>query len=303
MTFFSNYLWISFFYGFSGFFTAICNISIMVYIAHIIPAKIKGKALGIIVTGNGFAIIFAGFLVPYIDSSFLASSWKVNWIIFAILTILIAFYSKYGLKQHDIKQQQTEQNELPLKLLKSSKFYKISFLYLIFGITYVVYVTFFVTASIEKYDISSFQSGYFWSILGFMSLFSGPVFGYLADKIGVYKTLIIIYCFQTIANAILALDLSSNFLFISAVLFGVTAWAIPALITLLSSQEFGAKNTVKVFSLATLIFAFGQVIGPIGAGYIYDIKNDFSNVFLICAILTLTGTIFSFIFSLKQKKV
>ncbi len=161
---------------------------------------------------------------------------------------------------------------------------------------------FFVTAAIDKYEISVYTSGYFWALLGFMSLFSGPVFGSLADKIGAYKTLIIIYIFQTFANLILALDLSVHYVWVSAVLFGTSAWAIPSLITLLCSQEFGIHHTAKVFSTATLIFALGQVAGPIGAGFIYDLNSDFSAVFLVGAILTLTAAITSFIFSRKTKK-
>lgn len=302
MTLFSNYLLVSFFYTLCGFFIAISNVSIMVYISHIVPINIKGKALGIIVTGNGAAIIFSGFLVPFLDSSFLNSSWKINWLIFAFLTIVISFLVNYGLNQHDNKQKESQHNEEKLSLLKSYKFYKISSLYLIFGITYVVYVTFFVTASIDKYSINRYESGYFWSLLGFMSLFSGPIFGSIADKIGAYKTLIIIFSFQTISNLILTLNLGSNSLWVSAILFGLSVWAIPSLITLLSSVEFGVQNTAKVFSLATLIFAFGQIVGPVGAGYIYDINNDFSNVFIISTFLTFLGVIFSFIFSLKQKK-
>lgn len=301
MIFFNDYVFISFFYMLSGFFAALSNVSIMIYIAHIIPSHIKGKALGITVTGIGFAIIFSGFIVPQIQSFIPESAWKTNWAVFSSLILLISFFVKSGLKQHDNKQHQSSDEKNSKEILKSSKFFRISFLYLVFGITYVVYVTFFVTASIEKYDISSYEAGYFWSVLGCMALISGPIFGHLSDKIGAYKTLIIIYTFLTFSNIILASNLSSNFLWISAILFGMSAWAIPSLITLLSAQEFGVENTAKVFSLATLVFASGQIIGPIGAGYIYDIKGDFSTVFILCAAITCTAALFSFIFTYKQK--
>lgn len=300
MTLFSDYLLISLFYTLTGFFTAVSNVSIMVYIAHVIPSNMKGKALGIIVTGNGLAIIFSGFLVPLIDNNFLVSSWKINWIIFAFLTFLIAFIVRYGLSSHDNKAVE-QKEEKPLKVFSSKKFYKIALLYFIFALTYVVYVTFFVTASIEKYDINIDKSGYFWSLLGFMSLFSGPVFGSIADKIGAYKTLIIIYSLQTIASIILVLDLPANYLWISVILFGSSAWTIPSLIMLLTSQEFGLQNTAKVFSMATFIFAIGQIIGPVGAGYLHDIEGNFSTVFMISSLLTFVGVILCFIFSLTKQ--
>lgn len=65
MIFFDNYIFISVLYLLSGFLAAVANISIMVYISHVVPKEIRGKALGIAVSGNGFAIIISGFLVPF----------------------------------------------------------------------------------------------------------------------------------------------------------------------------------------------------------------------------------------------
>jgi len=299
MTLYSNYLYISFFYTFSGFFAAVSNVSIMIYIAHIIPSNIKGKALGIIVTGIGFAIIFSGFIVPKVEQMMSTTAWEISWVLFALLVFIIGFYIKSNLSL-DTSKTSHHHNEMSSKeLLGTPKFYKVAFLYLMFGITYVTYVTFFVTASIEKYNISTHEAGIFWSVLGLMSLISGPLFGYISDKIGAYKTLIINFIFLSAAYIILALDVNASILWFSAVLFGLSAWAVPSLITVLSIHEFDVHNTAKVFSFATLIFASGQIIGPLGAGYLYDIYGNFSNIFLLCTLLASVAALVSFIFSLR----
>jgi len=303
MTLFSNYLIISFFYSFSGFFAAISNVSIMIYIAHIIPSHMKGKALGIVVTGIGFSIIFSGFMVPLIESFISNEAWKISWILFGVLVFCIALFVKIGLPNDTSKQAHHAKPKTSKELFQSLKFYKIALLYLLFGITYVVYVTFFVTASIEKYQISTHEAGYFWSVLGTMSLLSGPCFGYLSDKIGTYKTFIIIYIFLSISYVLIALNLHASILWVSAVLFGLSAWAVPSLITVLSTQEFSIENTAKVFSLATLVFSAGQIIGPLGAGYLYDIYNSFSNVFILCALLTSIAAIIALVFSINHQKM
>ncbi len=302
MTVFSQYLIISFFYTFSGFFAAISNVSIMIYIAHIIPSHIKGKALGIIVTGIGFSIVFSGFIVPQIESYISTQAWRSSWLLFAVLVFLIAIFVKLNLANDKSKHSHGSKAKTSKELFSSLKFYKIALLYLLFGITYVVYITFFVTASIEKYNISTYEAGYFWSVLGTMSLLSGPFFGYLSDKIGTYKTFVIIYICLSISYLIIALDLHSSILWVSAILFGLSAWAVPSLITVLSTQEFEIQNTAKVFSLATLVFASGQIVGPLGAGYLYDIYNNFSNVFIFCALLTTCAAIISFVFAKRQVK-
>ncbi len=294
MTLASHYMLTSLAYSFSGFFAAIANVSIMIYIAHIIPQHLRGKALGIIITGNGLAIIFSGFFVPFIEINYTFGSWKISWTVFALLTIIIAFIVRKGLRQHDNNHGTTKRAK---GVLKEQDFWKISLLYLIFGITYVVYITFFVKASMDKYNLSIESSGFFWSILGITSLISGPLFGNLADKIGAYKTLIIIYFLLTISNILLVLDVPSFMLFASASLFGVAAWSIPSLITLLTSITFGKEKTAYVFSLITIIFALGQAIAPVGAGFIFDLTQNFNMVFLICAALTAFGMVNAFIFS------
>jgi len=133
-----------------------------------------------------------------------------------------------------------------------------------------------------------------------MSLLSGPLFGSLADKIGAYKTLILIFFMLSIANFLLTLDIPSEMLFFSVTFFGLAAWVIPSLVTLLTSFEFGKEKTAQVFSLITIVFAIGQTLGPIAAGYIYDLSSSFKLVFLICAILTLLGMILSYVFTNKN---
>ena len=294
----SHYLSVSIFFALTGFFSAISNVSIMVYIAHVIPQKIRGKALGIPVAGIGLGIIFSGFLVPVFEEHLAEVPWRSSWIFFAVITLLIALYTKKALKTHDNPMKE-EAKEHFTKNFKNSSFWKISLLYLIFGITYVVYVTYFVLASIEKYDFDLSQSGYFWSLIGTMSLISGPLFGSIADKIGGYKTLMIIYTSLTIANLILALDVPAYMLVVSAITFGISAWSIPSLITLLTSIHFGKAKTAQVFSMVTIIFAAGQTIGPVFSGYIYDKSHSFDFVFLLCSIICFIGVISAFIFSKK----
>ena len=68
------------------------------------------------------------------------------------------------------------------------------------GFTYAIYVTYFVSAVITKYDVSSSISGNFWTLVGFMSIFSGLIFGIIADKTTAYKALILVFILQTVRN-------------------------------------------------------------------------------------------------------
>jgi len=273
----------------------------MGYVSNVIPKNIRGKALGIIISASGLAIIISGQTVPYIESFTLQMPWKFSWAIFSIFIIAIAFLCQPGIKKH-AKHEMPEAKTKANYYFTIPSFWKIGIIYMIFGITYVVYVTFFVSAVIDKYNVSTEISGNFWALLGFCSMFSGFIFGIIADKIGPYKSLIFVYMLQTIAHFILAIDVASYAIWFSAILFGISVWSIPSIVTLLTSLHFDVKRTAQVLSLVTLLFASCQAIAPVIAGFIYDITNDFSNVFFITSILALIAVIISFIFSKQAIK-
>lgn len=296
MTLSNNYLLISSAYALSGFFAAISNISIMAYMANVIPKELRGKALGIVVSGSGLAIILSGQIVPLIEGLVTHMPWQTSWIIFSAALIFVAFLSQPGIKKHakhDMPQTKVKTKEY----ITLNSFWKIGTLYMVFGFTYSIYVTFFVSAVINKYEVSTALSGNFWALLGFMSIFSGFIFGFIADKVGAYKSLFFVYMLQTIAHLILAIDVASYAIWISALVFGISVWSIPSLITLLSSIHFDVKRTAQVLSLVTMLFAICQAVGPVVAGYIFDTTNSFNFVFLLCASLTLFAMISSYIFS------
>ncbi len=298
MSLFDNYLLISILYFSSGFLAAVSNIAIMVYISHAVPKNIRGKALGIAVSGNGVAIILSGFLVPFLEQFYEENSWRVSWIIFSLVILLVSFIIKH-LLTHDVDNSSKSDTKF-YEYKGNKKFWQIASLYFLFGITYVVYVTFFVSASIEKWYLSSQVSGIFWSTFGFICIFGAFIFGSIADKYGTFRTLILVFACQTFSIFILIFDTPSFVLFISVFFFAISVWSVPTIITMLCTEFFGLNKTVQVFSLVTLLFAVGQIIGPIAAGYIYDRFGSYDFVFLVAFILSFLALILSILFSYKR---
>ena len=298
MSFMDNYILLSLLYFCSGFLAAIANIAIMVYISHTVPKEIRGKALGIAVSGNGVAIIVSGLIVPFFEQFYQAYSWRISWIIFSLFIIIISFFLKkllvYGVDH-------TKKSDVHFLEYKNNKyFWQISLLYFLFGVTYVIYVTFFVSASIVKWDVTSQMSGIFWSTFGFICIFSGLIFGAIADKYGTFKTIILVFAFQSFASFILIFDTPSSFLWISIFFFAISVWSVPTLIAMLCTEFFGLTKTAQVFSLVTLVFALGQALGPIGAGYIFDTTLSYDFVFIASFLLSFLAFILSILFTYKK---
>jgi len=299
-----NYLFSSLVFCVAGFFGAMANISVMTYITQIVPKAIKGKATGIIVMGIGSSIIFSGMIVPLFDKFYNEFSWRISWFSFAVIIFIISFIIKKGLSfPLHVTTVTTSSNYSLQKTFSDKKFLQVASIYLLFGITYVVYMTFFVLAAEVKWQVSTEVSGIFWTLLGFASLLSGPIFGAIADKLGNYKTLSLIFFIQVIAHAILSFNAPITLVWFSALLFGISAWGVPTIMAILSSELFGITHTAKILSFVTIFFAIGQIAGPVGAGYIVDVYGDFAYTFLVSSSLAFVGFLLAFWVDKSQKRV
>jgi predicted MFS family arabinose efflux permease len=302
MTASDNYLIISIFFLSAGFISAIGYMAIMSYITQNIKQEYKGRALGVAISGNSLAIVFSGLSV-WTLGVFDNFSFNANWIVFAITTFFIAIIVSLMIKDNNILQN--VKSTTGAKFIFSQKyFWQMSLIYLIFGINYTVFLTYFVSVIMQNFQISLDISTNFWIILGIISLFSGPIFGMLADKVGVYKTFIIVFILQSLANLSLISGVENNWvIYFSAFCFGISVWATPSLMFLLSANYFGAKNASKPTAFATLFFAAGQIIGPASGGYLYDKNNSYDIVFAITFTLTLIAVILSFVYSRQTKNI
>lgn len=278
------------FFTLTGFFGALANIGIMTYIAQRVPAHIKGRATGMVVAGIGFAIIMSGIVVPLL-ASFIEHPWRISWGFFASIIALIAYLAQGVLARFPIDSVHNQaQSLLSLTtILRSLSFWKTGVLFFLFGMSAIMFMTFFVVAVSEQWHASTTLSGTFWALLGVSSLFSGPVFGIVSDRLGRYKTLAIVFFVQAFSHACLALGLPLSWLLLSALLFGFSTWAVPSIITTLSNELFGSAYTARILGLVTLFFGVGQMVGPLLAGVTRDLTGSYTVAFTCSSLLLLSG--------------
>ena len=158
-------------------------------------------------------------------------------------------------------------------------------IYFLFGSTYVIYVTFIVTAMVQERGFSEAVAGQFWIWVGVLSLLSGPVFGTLSDRIGRKGGMITVFSLQMAAYALAAAPLGAPFLYLSIGLFGIVAWSIPSIMAAAVGDTMGPEHAAAGFGTITLIFGFGQIIGPAIAGAAADATGSFSSSFAMAAAL------------------
>jgi MFS family permease len=149
----------------------------------------------------------------------------------------------------------------------------------------VIYATFIVTTLVKERGLSESLAGNFWSVVGFLSLFSGPVFGTISDRLGRRAGMIIVFSIQFFAYLLVASGLPGIFLYLSIFCYGIVAWSIPAIMAAAAGDYAGPAHAAKALGFITLIFGLGQIAGPAIAGVLAQNAGSFSSSFFLAAAL------------------
>ena len=291
-----SYLLILVLYAMVGIGSGFANIPVMVLVSYWFRREKRGQAAGLIVIGSGFAIIFSGFVVPFLNARFTQDGWRVSWLLLGLIVLLIAVLAALLVRNDPAEKGlepvgQTQELEYdpstsrgrftPVRILTH-----LGVLYFIFGATYVIYGTFIVTTMVEEYAYAEASAGMFWSWVGFFSLFSGTLFGLLSDKVGRKGGLMTVFGVQTLAYLLAGSRLGTLALFGSVVLYGIAVFAIPAIMAAAVGDYLGKARAAAAFSIITFCFAIGQTLGPALAGVVADATGTFTGSYLASAVLT-----------------
>jgi len=175
------------------------------------------------------------------------------------------------------------QGPTAVSIYRNKALYLLGAIYFLFGYTYVIYATFIVTTMVKERGFSEALAGNFWAWVGFLSLFSGPVFGTLSDRIGRKAGLMIVFALQTLAYLLVAADLPPLFLYLSIFCYGIVAWSIPSIMVAAVSEYVGLEKALSAFGFITFIFGLGQIAGPSIAGILAENAGGFTSSFFMAA--------------------
>ncbi len=273
------------------------NVPVMGLVSAWFAGNRRGRAAGFIVIGSGFAIMISGILIPFINRRYGAEGWRVSWLVLSGLVLVIAFVGllllrnrpeEKGLKplgsdSHPPHHADAGAAGGQKKVYREGVMYYLGVIYFLFGYTYVIYATFIVTSLVKERGFSESVAGTFWAWVGFLSLFSGPVFGTLSDRLGRRAGLIIVFSLQMLSYLLVASGLPGIFLYLSIGFYGIVAWSIPSIMAAAVGDYVGARKAAAAFGLVTFIFGLGQISGPAVAGVLAEQTGSFSSSFYMAA--------------------
>ncbi len=285
-------------YMITGIGSGATNVPVMGLVAAWFSSRRRGRAAGFIVIGSGFAIMISGRLIPYLNRRIGPEGWRTSWLILSGIVLLIAFVSyallRDGPEEKGLTPVGGGDDAAPaidgdqgkaVNIYRKGIIYYLGAIYFLFGYTYVIYATFIVTALVRERGFSESVAGDFWMWVGFLSLFSGPVFGTLSDRIGRNAGLMIVFTLQALSYLLIATKLPGLFLYLSIGFYGLVAWSIPSIMAAAIGDYMGPKKAAAAIGFVTFIFGLGQISGPAVAGVLAERTGSFSGSFYMAAAL------------------
>jgi MFS family permease len=155
-------------------------------------------------------------------------------------------------------------------------------------------MVFFAAYLIKEMGFTQEAAGALWALVGGLSVFCGVIWGAISDRLGRSKGAALAYLVLGISYIIYALFKVNFGLYVSAVLFGLTAWSIPTIMAAAAGDFVGPRLAPAGLGFITLFFGVGQALGPALGGYLADVSQSFTIPFLTAGGISLVGMVLSF---------
>jgi MFS family permease len=292
----------------TGIGSAGANIPVMALVAVWFAPRRRGLATGITVSGASIGLIVTGLLVPAILRRFGSEGWRQAWFVFAAFAVLMAVLGLTLLRNapaekgcvpvgssgagagSEVRGDATGRPRLNWGLLyKSGQIWHLAGIYVLFGFSYVIYATFFVDYLTSEVGFGIDRAGSLWSAIGMLSVASGFIWGTVSDRLGRKYGLTLVFLLQGTSYALFGLVRTVPGTYLSALLFALTAWSVPAIMAASAGDLLGTKMAAAAFGFISLLLSVGQVLGPFVAGRIAALTGSYSYAFVAAAIAAALG--------------
>lgn len=257
--------------------------------ARALPPHRAGMAVGLVGSGIGLGLVFAGQLSAVLDRRSDADDlWQTVYRVELVIAVVVVIGAFTLLRSRGDRPALSGGFGGVTALKTVRGWIPLTVCYAAFGFSYILVLAFLV-ARLE--DDSGFTSGAataMFSLVGAGSVFGGILLGPLSDRIG--RRAALTAAFTTFAGCgLLVLSGRQPWVAIAAIGVGLMFSGMPALIVAHVVDHTDTDNYGPAFSAATLAFGVMQMISPQIGGAIADALGSFTLVFVLSAVVSIAG--------------
>ncbi|MEF8874388.1 MAG: MFS transporter [Candidatus Thermoplasmatota archaeon] len=258
----------------------------------------RGLAIGISVTALAFGMAF---FPPILERVIASIGWRTTFIVIGIFSFVVLSLSTFLMKNspespEKNKTAEDEEEGYTLKgALKTKHFWIIYFMFLVAQFSAMTITVHIVPYSIDV-GIPSFYAATLLTAVGIANIFGRIFGGWTSDKLGVIKGVTIFFLLQSIAIFSLPVSTLLWVLYPVAVLFGLAYGGWVMIYPVIISTLFGTKHSGEILGALGTVAGIGGSLGPLFAGYIFDLTGGYDLAFLISGLMSVGALGLSLVF-------
>jgi MFS family permease len=264
--------------------------------------KRRGMMTGIIKVGTGVGMLFMPLVINGLITTY---GWRTAFVVLGAIVLLFYVLGAQFLVRDPGKQGLTpdgggrvnplthaapEQGMSLQKTARTVQFWTMCFTYFVILFCAVTILMHLVTHAIDL-GIAPSSAAAALSALGGASIAGRLIMGGAGDRIGNKTGLVV--CFVCLTAGLIWLQLSDALwmLFLFALVYGFAHGGFFALASPLTADLFGTSSHGVIFGIITFASTIGGALGPVVAGYIFDITGSYGTAFGILTAMGMLGLI------------
>ncbi len=275
--------------------------------------KRRNLMTGIVLTGLSVGTLIAP---PVASRLISAYGWRISYIIVGsivlVVVILLAQLLRrdptqvgqrpYGENEGEKQEFILETHSLSLgEAVNTKQLWLVSGMFFCFGFCVYTIIAHIVLHAIEL-GVSSISAANILATIGGLSIVGRVALGSVADRIGNRQAFIIGFTLMAAALFWLVPAKEVWALYLFAVIFGFAFGGCATSESPLVAELFGLSSHGLILGFINLLgFTFGAAIGPLIAGYIFDMTNTYQLAFIVCAATAVVGLILAVLLTPIEK--
>ncbi|MCY4304943.1 MAG: MFS transporter [Aestuariivita sp.] len=135
---------------------------------------------------------------------------------------------------------------------------------------------------VDDNGLSVEQSASAWRLIGFVGMFGGFLMGWVADRITVRWTLLVVYLFLSFSTGLLLFfEINTVIVFTAVALFGLSFYAIFGLVPAYISHVYKNNTAALAFSFGNVTLGLGGIFGNVIGGWLKQQMGTFDGIYTI----------------------
>lgn len=257
-----------------------------------------GLATGLVVMGFGMsALIFAPLERAFIDAYGIGNAFLYIGVILLVVSVIAASLLTTPPEMKNSNPMpvnpQSERDFLPTEMLKTPQFYMLWFSFMFMSLVGLMVIGHIAPYAQER-GLDPYAAAFAASVLSVANALGRPGAGWLSDIIGRPKTMFLLFLLQGIvvmAFPHFALTLAT--IYLGAIIIGFNYGANFSLFPSATGDFYGTRNLGVNYGLVFTSYGVGGLIGPIMAGYVFDVTGSYEMAFLVAGVLAIIAALIS----------